>query len=103
MAGKELVVSLGAIDDGDETFFNGESIGRTNNYQADRVYTVPAEKVKAGNAVIAIRVTDNMGGGGLYGKPAQMKCYVKDNEKASVSLAGSWKYLPVAELSKGKL
>ncbi len=103
MAGKELVVSLGAIDDGDETFFNGEPIGRTNNYQADRVYTVPAEKVKAGKAVIAVRVTDNMGGGGLYGNPAKMKCYAKDNEKAAVSLAGSWKYLPVAELSKGKL
>ena len=103
MAGKELVISLGAIDDGDETFFNGELIGHTNNYQADRVYTVPADKVKAGKAVIAIRVTDNQGGGGLYGQLAKLKCYTKGNEKSAISLAGSWKYLPIAELSRGKL
>lgn len=103
MAGKELVISLGAIDDGDETFFNGELIGHTNNYQADRVYTVPADKVKAGKAVIAIRVTDNQGGGGLYGQPSKLKCYTKGNEKSAISLAGSWKYLPIAELSRGKL
>ncbi|MBO7599074.1 MAG: 9-O-acetylesterase [Bacteroidales bacterium] len=103
MVGKELVISLGAIDDGDETFFNGELIGHTNNYQADRVYTVPADKVKAGKAVIAIRVTDNQGGGGLYGQPSKLKCYTKGNEKSAISLAGSWKYLPIAELSRGKL
>lgn len=103
MAGKELVISLGAIDDGDETFFNGELIGHTNNYQADRIYTVPADKVKAGKAVIAIRVTDNQGGGGLYGQPSKLKCYTKGNEKSAISLAGSWKYLPIAELSRGKL
>lgn len=103
MAGKELVISLGPIDDGDETYFNGELIGRNNNYQADRVYTVPADKVKAGKAVIAIRVTDNQGGGGLYGQPSKLKCYTKGNEKSAISLAGSWKYLPIAELSRGKL
>ncbi len=103
MAGKELVISLGPIDDGDETYFNGELIGRNNNYQADRVYTVPADKVKAGKAVIAIRVTDNQGGGGLYGEVSKLKYYTKGNEKSAVTLAGLWKYLPIAELSKGKL
>ena len=103
MAGKELVISLGPIDDGDETYFNGELIGRNNNYQADRVYTVPADKVKAGKAVIAIRVTDNQGGGGLYGETSKLKYYTKGNEKSAVTLAGMWKYLPIAELSKGKL
>ena len=103
MAGKELVISLGPIDDGDETYFNGELIGRNNNYQADRVYTVPADKVKAGKAVIAIRVTDNQGGGGLYGEVSKLKYYTKGNEKSAVTLAGMWKYLPIAELSKGKL
>ena len=103
MAGKELVISLGPIDDGDETYFNGELIGRNNNYQADRVYTVPADKVKAGKAVIAIRVTDNQGGGGLYGEASKLKYYTKGNEKSAVTLAGMWKYLPIAELSKGKL
>lgn len=103
MAGKELVISLGPIDDGDETYYNGELIGRNNNYQADRVYTVPADKVKAGKAVIAIRVTDNQGGGGLYGEVSKLKYYTKGNEKSAVTLSGMWKYLPIAELSKGKL
>ena len=103
MAGKELVISLGAIDDADQTYFNGTLIGSETNYQADRVYVVPADKVKEGDAVIAIRVVDNQGGGGLYGDKEKIKYYTKGNEKTSVSLVGAWKYLPVAELSKGKL
>lgn len=103
MAGKDLVIELGTIDDIDETYFNGEPIGRTKNYRADRVYTVPGEKVKAGKAVIAVRVTDTGGGGGFYGKSSKLKYYTRDKEKSAVSLAGSWKYLPVAEFQGGKL
>ena len=103
MAGKELVISLGTIDDADETYFNGELIGQINNYRAERVYTVPAEKVKAGKAVIAIRITDDLGSGGFYGSPAKLKYYTKGNEKSAISLAGNWKYLPVAQFTNKKL
>lgn len=103
MAGKDLVISLGPIDDVDQTYFNGELIGSVTYYSTDRVYTVPAAKVKAGKAVIAIRVYDNGGGGGIYGDPKKLKFFTAGNEKTAVSLAGQWKYLPIAEYTKNRL
>jgi sialate O-acetylesterase len=66
-AGKEIKINLGPIDDNDVTFVNGVKVGETVGYGNDRIYTVPADKVKAGPFVIAVRVTDTGGGGGLYG------------------------------------
>ncbi len=66
MAGKELILNLGVIDDRDKTFFNGELVGETDNYQAVRNYTVPGRLVKTGRNVIAIRVFDNFGDGGFF-------------------------------------
>lgn len=101
MAGKELVISLGAIDDMDMTYFNGKKIGGymlDGYWQQERVYTVPAADVKVGESVIAVRVLDTQGGGGMCGKKESMKYYTKGNEKNAVSLVGDWKFLPIAEL-----
>ena len=46
---------------------------------------------------IAVRVVDIQGGGGIYGDKNKMKIY-PEGETAGISLAGNWKYLPVAEL-----
>lgn len=74
-AGKDLLLSLGAIDDFDSTFFNGELVGSTGKetpswWSAPRLYVVPGRFVRAGKNAIAVRVFDNYGGGGLEG-PAQ--------------------------------
>ncbi|BDI29256.1 beta-galactosidase [Capsulimonas corticalis] len=74
--GKDLVLSLGPIDDSDETFFNGVKIGGTGpiagvagqaagDYQTLRFYKVPAALVKAKN-VLAVRVFNGGGNGGIY-------------------------------------
>ncbi|MGE5499151.1 MAG: sialate O-acetylesterase, partial [Syntrophothermus sp.] len=97
---KELVLELGPIDDMDETWVNGIKVGTTmedGNWQVDRIYTVPANAVTDSVIVIAIRILDNQGGGGIYGRSEQMKIHPKDASE-SVSLAGSWNFLPVAEL-----
>ncbi len=65
--GKDLVMTLGAIDDYDTTFWNGEAIGTTQGWNTRREYIVPGRLVKAGKAVIAIRCFNNFGGGGLGG------------------------------------
>ena len=62
-AGRDLTLSLGAIDDNDITWFNGVQVGATNNWQAKRVYTVPGSAVRAGEAVLAVRVEDTGGAG----------------------------------------
>ncbi|WBO83024.1 sialate O-acetylesterase [Hymenobacter yonginensis] len=88
-AGQPLTLTLAKVDDQDSTFFNGVAIGGTRGYDQLRRYTVPAELVRAGRNVVAVRVTDNGGGGGLWGQPADMSAVVGG---LTVPLAGAWHY-----------
>lgn len=81
--GRDLLLSLGAIDDFDSTFFNGELVGSTDNrtpnwWSAPRTYTIPGRLVKAGKNTITVRVFDNYGGGGFAGKAQEMKIKLKE-------------------------
>lgn len=69
-------LKLGKIDDVDCTYFNGEILAQTGifppkcvtKYNVERNYTIPANKIKWGEPnVIAIRVYDERGDGGIYG------------------------------------
>jgi sialate O-acetylesterase len=105
MTGKELVLSLGPIDDMDRTFFNGKLIGSNEGsgvWNVDRNYVIPAALAKSGVNTISVRVLDTQGGGGIYGAPEKMKISVKSNAKIFVPLKGDWKYQPVAELKDTK-
>jgi sialate O-acetylesterase len=105
MSGKDLILSLGPVDDMDVTYFNGKEVGSTEVaglWQTDRFYEVPSSSVKPGNNTISVRVLDTQGGGGIYGKPGQLKLTSKSDAKTFVSLAGDWKYQPVAELKGNK-
>jgi sialate O-acetylesterase len=98
-AGKELVLSLGTIDDNDITYFNGEKIGSTDGYSVERVYIIPHKLVKRGEAVITVRVTDTSGDGGINGDKNHLYLALKSTKEASsVSLAGDWKYQPSVDL-----
>ncbi|MCH2161076.1 MAG: hypothetical protein MK085_04300 [Phycisphaerales bacterium] len=68
-AGSDLVMSLGAIDDHDTTWFNGTEIGSTRGWETPRKYTVPGALVKPGKGMIAVRIIDGSGPGGLHGEP----------------------------------
>jgi beta-galactosidase len=70
LLGKDLKLSLGTIDDYDETYFNGVRVGGIGKehptpWSAVRDYTIPANLIKPGKNVIAVRVWDRFGGGGL--------------------------------------
>jgi len=83
-------LSLGPIDDSDITWVNGVEVGRTTQRYADpRLYTVPASALRAGKNVIAVRVDDTGGGGGIYGSPASL--YV-DVGGVRRPLAGDWRF-----------
>ena len=90
MAGKELVLNLGPIDDNDATYFNGEAVGHTEGWTLNRSYKVPARMVKAGRNVITVRVIDTGGDAGIYGKPEQMSLLAGNDRQ--LSLAGNWVY-----------
>ncbi|MCF7803738.1 MAG: glycosyl hydrolase family 2 [Candidatus Marinimicrobia bacterium] len=104
-AGQPLTLELGPIDDMDATYFNGNLVGRNEVegvWQKDRMYTVPGDLVKSGENLIAVRVIDTGGGGGIYGDPKEMQLYPGDEKGEALSLAGDWKYLPIAELHNGE-
>lgn len=93
MEGKPVSISLGPVDDDDVTYLNGKKIGSTQGYNIDRVYTADPSVLEKGKNVITVKVTDNAGGGGIYGKPEQL---FVEGGGAKLSLAGPWHYKPSA-------
>lgn len=94
LVGKPATLSLGPIDDMDITYLNNFKVGETNATQANywqhpRVYQIPAGVLKAGDNMIAVRVYDSGGEGGIWGKPEDLKLTAGTE---SLSLAGPWKY-----------
>ena len=72
---QRLMLLLGAVDDVDVTYFNGVEVGRTGSvpndaqghYETVRRYEVPAELIQwDAENVIAVRVYDSDGDGGMY-------------------------------------
>jgi sialate O-acetylesterase len=105
LAGKDLILSLGPIDDMDCTWFNGMLVGATETggfYQTARNYVIPGATVKEGINTIAVRVLDNGGGGGIWGAPGSMKITSKAGKEAPVDISGEWKYQVSAELTGSK-
>ena len=88
-AGKPALLSLGMIDDNDQTFLNGTKIGETSAYDVKRSYAVKGGLLKAGKNVIAVRVEDSGGGGGIYGEAADVALRVGDK---TIPLAGEWSF-----------
>lgn len=95
-AGKDLSLELGAIDDFDTTYFNGERVGSTgpdtpNAWVAPRRYRVPGSLVRAGRNTVAVRVFDRVGGGGFVG--GEMKLTPEGAARTdAVALEGAWLY-----------
>lgn len=89
-AGKELTLNVGVIDDNDFTYFNGVQVGHTEGWMAPRSYKIPKELVKGGKAVIAVRVMDTGGTGGINGSPESISLHRSETD--AVQLAGDWKY-----------
>lgn len=88
-AGKPAVLKLAMIDDNDVTYVNGIRVGGVNGYNVPRVYNINSGVLKKGKNVIAVRVEDTGGGGGIYGEPADCSLTV---EGKTLPLTGQWKY-----------
>ena len=93
-AGKDISVSLGAIDDFDTSYFNGQQIGATGSetpgwWGVQRVYKIPGSLVKEGRNVIAVRVWNQTGPGGMTGgAPIQLTA----SGGETVPIQGPWRF-----------
>lgn len=102
--GQALKLDLGVIDDFDETYFNGELVGKVgleteNSHIVQRSYDVPAKLVKKRN-LIAVRIVDHFNEGGFMGPGTMMRLSPKGgiNGVDPVGLAGKWKFQIEQEL-----
>ena len=87
--GKPAVLKLGMIDDSDESYINGVKVGSIiNQYNAHRIYQVPAQLLKVGKNVVAVRVEDTGSAGGIYGED-NLEFIIGDK---TLTLNGAWKF-----------
>lgn len=91
-SGHDAELHLGAIDDVDATWINGRFVGSTKEWTLPRIYRLPAGTLKTGRNVIAVRVLDSGGGGGLWGGDDKMRLARIDDPAASIPLGGEWRY-----------
>jgi sialate O-acetylesterase len=78
---------LGAVDDCDESFVNGQPVGKTCGWDVPRAYALPAGLLHEGDNLVAVRVTDTGGDGGLHGLAANLRL---ETAAGAQPLAGRW-------------
>jgi sialate O-acetylesterase len=76
------------IDDCDETWVNGQPVGKTCGWDTPRHYALSAGVLHGGSNLIAVRVLDTGGGGGFHGAAADMRL---DTAAGTLPLHGQWK------------
>jgi sialate O-acetylesterase len=81
-------LSLGLVDDVDVTWVNGRAVGNSFG-DAQRVYTLPAKLLKAGDNWIVVNVHDFWGEGGIHGPAAERALLLADGTRVAVS---GWEY-----------
>jgi sialate O-acetylesterase len=97
-AGKDVMLHLGPVDDRDTTWVNGTKVGERETWNVPRDYKVPSRLLKPGRNLIAVRVLDTGGGGGIYGKAEDMK--LECAGQAPIPLAGPWQYQDSTPLAR---
>ncbi len=93
VAGKRGVLHLPAVDDADVTYVNGRRVGETRGWDRHRRYELPDDALHGGENLIAVRVEDTGGNGGIWGDPKELYLEV---EGVRYDLAGTWLYRPSA-------
>ncbi|MDP3913600.1 MAG: sialate O-acetylesterase [Bacteroidota bacterium] len=85
----KATLEFSEIADEDITYVNGIKVGSTNKWDKFRKYNLPSGVLKEGKNVIAVRVVDSKGGGGIYDDAADLKFTIGEN---LIPLSGNWKF-----------
>lgn len=93
-AARGATLSLGVLDDMDQTFVNGVGVGSTNDWAAERNYKIAPGILKAGENEIIVFVRNSWGQGGLAGPADKLKLSLADG--ATKPLGDGWEYSKVA-------
>lgn len=96
----DITLFMGAIDDVNEIFINGVKIGQTGNfppayetgYSVERKYFIQRSLLKKTGNVIAIRIYDGGGPGGIVGSGRCGIYFDEDYYLLAQDLSGMWKF-----------
>ena len=83
-------LSLGSINQVDQTWINGKAIGNTFGYGTDRTYTLKPGMLRAGDNVLVVNILSTYGGGGFHNGGAPRILQLAGGQ--SISLDGDWQY-----------
>lgn len=95
MSGKAAKLYMGTIVDSDSAYVNGVFVGSTGYQYPPRRYEVPANVLKPGRNIIALRVISNNGGGEFI-KDKVYSLFTKDE---AINLQGEWQYKVGVEMT----
>ncbi|MGE3174529.1 MAG: sialate O-acetylesterase [Planctomycetota bacterium] len=101
--GRDLLLSLGPIDDMDDVWYGGRRIGgltEPGRWQEPRDYRLDGRLVAPGPVAIAVRVLDTGGEGGFRGSAEAMRLQPVEGELGALSLSGRWRFTRGAELGQ---
>ena len=98
-AARPANLSLGGIDEVDQTWVNGRVIRNTFGWGTRRTYRLPAGTLRAGDNVVVVNVLSTWDAGGMTGPPDALALTFDDG--TAVPLAGEWRYRAVP-LSAGR-
>jgi sialate O-acetylesterase len=83
----DATLTMSAIDDDDTAWINGIHVGATKGYNVARSYRVPNSALREGVNVLAVRVVDAGGGGGINGDVS-----IAFADRSQQTLNGTWKF-----------
>jgi sialate O-acetylesterase len=89
-AAQGATLSLGVIDELDQSFVNGVAIGNRFSWEAPRDYPVPAGVLHAGVNEILVNIFDGSGAGGFAGPAERLHLTLADG--AVKPLGEGWQY-----------
>lgn len=91
-ASRGVRLSLGAIDEVDQTWINGQPIGSSFGWGTDRTYDVPDGVLRSGVNTIVVNVLSTYDAGGMSGPSEKMALHLPNG--ATQPLGGDWSYSP---------
>ena len=93
-------LSIGTVDEVDQTWLNGRFVGTTSGPGVHRNYSIPAGAMHAGDNTVVIATLDTYGFGGIYGPATERAVHLADGE--TIPLNGDWHY-EIAPNSVGRV
>ena len=92
-AAQPATLTLGGIDEVDQTWLNGRPIGNTFGWGTPRSYELPPGTLHEGDNLIVVNVLSTWDKGGMLGPPDAIT--LRHDDGTAIALGSGWRYKPV--------